>query len=132
MTSVLKAGAFPIWGAGTRTERKINYKINTFQQFSLPSDDALFFFFILTGSKICSDALTELIVQLRVQDGNVLSVWAQIPQRVLGDPAWDPLLDGGGAPSAQIKTVAGDDGTGSFPYDNCTVVPNVSELQISG
>lgn len=90
------------------------------------------FFSILTSSKICSDALTELIVQLRVQGGNVLIVWAQVLQRVLGDPAWNSLLDRAGAPSAQIETVASDDGAGSFPRDQRTVVANVSELHISG
>lgn len=87
---------------------------------------------ILTGSKICSDALTEVIVQLRVQGGYVPVVWAQVLQRILGDPAWDSLLDGVGALSAQIETIASDNGPGSFPRDQCTVVADVSELHISG
>lgn len=33
------------------------------------------FLLILTGGKICSDALAELVVQLGVQGGSVLGVW---------------------------------------------------------
>lgn len=73
VTSVLKVGAFPSWGSGRKTDWG-NIHLNSLQQFILLSaDDA--FLFILTGGKICSDALAEIIFQLRVQDGSVLGVW---------------------------------------------------------
>lgn len=90
------------------------------------------FFLTLTCGEICSDTLTELIVQLRVQDGSVLGVWTQIPQGELGDPARDPLLDGAGALDAQEKTIARYNGTGSLPGDFCAVRANVSKTHISG
>lgn len=87
---------------------------------------------ILTGGEICSDALTELVVQLRVHGGGVLGVWPQVPQRVLGDPTRDPLLDGAGALDAQEETVASDDGAGSLPGGRRTVGADVSEMHIGG
>lgn len=72
VTSVLKAGLFPIWGAGRRTEWE-KYKFKFLQQFILLSAD-LVFLLILTGDKICVDALAELVVQVRVQGGSVLGV----------------------------------------------------------
>lgn len=87
---------------------------------------------VLTGGKIQNFALAELIVQLRVEYSCVLCVRAQIPQRVPGEPAWDPLFDGTGALEAQVETVASDNSTGSLPSDQCTIRANVSKTYISG
>ena len=87
---------------------------------------------ILTGFEIWCDALAELVVQLRVEDCGVSGVWTQVPQRVLVDPARDPLLNGVGALDAKEETVAGDDGAGSLPDDQCAVVADVGETNISG
>lgn len=83
----------------------------------------------LTGGERGGDSLAEGVVQVRVENGSVLGLWSQIPQRELGDCTWDPLLHGVVAFNAHIEAVASDNGTGGLPQDHCTVVANVSETQ---
>lgn len=90
------------------------------------------FLFTLTGGEMCGDALAELLVLLRVQDGSVLGVGPQVPQRVLGHPAWDPLLHRVGALDAQEETVTADDGARSLPDDQSAVMADVGETHVGG
>lgn len=88
------------------------------------------FVVIRTGCKERGDAFAEFAVQLGVQGGGVLGVWSQVSQRILGDPAWNSLLDGAGTLDAQVETVAADDGAGSLPGDQGAVGADVSETHL--
>lgn len=89
-------------------------------------------FLLLTGGEVGGEALAEHVVLLGVQGGGVLSVGAEILQRVPGDPAGDPLLDGAGALDAQEKAKTGNGGPRGLPDDQRAVRSDVSETYVCG
>lgn len=71
VTSVLKGGAFPIWGAGNIRYAEINIKY-----WNNATLSSVVHSLPLTSFKGGGDSLTEDTVQVRVQRRRVLGLWS--------------------------------------------------------